>query len=436
MGAGRGISVVKTRFFISSVPFFDAEMVVHAYRMITHDGDKLMGAAEDFRMLSGELLAPALEFVKKIGFEPFAGNNSFFVDISKYQLLVGMPLSLNIPPDNLVCIINSDMLYDNAVYSKLGVLKRKGYQLAIENIPQAISIETAIKFFDFILLDYSAPGFNEALKAIRPYIFKTRLVITNVPDMESYKKLAGARGVLLSGNFYSQPIAKGVAEISPLKINALRLLKEINDENFELGTAATTIERDAALSISLLRFINAMNPDRSRKIDSIRNAVAILGQREVKKWANVAISLSIGEDRPSEITRLSLIRAKFAENLAPAFDMTIKSGSLFISGLFSLLDLILQMPLPQAIEEVAVEDEIRSALIDRKGRIFEILSLIYAYERADWHDASIIMVRNNIDIEVLTSAFINSLYWFRQLLDAIDDEADAREKLDAREAEQ
>ena len=430
------MSVVKTRFFISSVPFFDADMGVHAYRMITHDGDKLMGAADDFRMLSGELLAPALEFVKKIGIEPFAGNNSFFVDISKYQLLVGMPLSLNIPPDNLVCVIDSDTLNDNAVYSKLGILKRKGYQLAIENLPHAISIETAIKFFDFILLDYRNPAFSDELKAIRPYIFKTRLVITNVPDMESYKKLAGARGVLLSGNFYSQPITKGVTDVSPLKINALRLLREINDENFELGIAATTIERDAALSISLLRFINAMNPDRSRKIDSIRNAVAILGQLEVKKWANVAISLSIGDDRPSEITRLSLIRAKFAENLAPAFDMTIKSGSLFISGLFSLLDLILQMPLPQAINEVAVEDEIRSALVERKGRIFEILSLIYACERADWHNASIIMVKNDIDIEVLNNAFIDSLCWFRQLLDAIDDEADAREKLDAREAEQ
>jgi len=399
-------------------------MAVHAYRMMTQDGDKLLGSAEDFRMLGGELLAPALELVRKIGVEPFAGRHDFFVGISKYQLLIGMPLNMKIPPENLVCVIEKETLTDNAAYAKLGILKRKGYRLAIDGFPRAMSMETAVKVFDYVLLSCAAEGFAGELKEIRPYIFKTRLVITDVPDMESFKRHSGARGILLSGNFYSQPITKGVSEISPLKINALHLLGQINSEGFDLGEAADTIERDPALSISLLRFINTMNPDRSRKIDSIRNAVAILGQNEVKKWATVAISVGIGEDRPSEITRLSLVRAKFAENLAHAFDMEAKSGALFIAGLFSLLDVILQMPLHKAIDEVAAASEIRNALINKEGPIHEVMSLIFAYERADWHNASIIMVRNGIDIAVLSQAFLDSLYWLRQLLDAIDDEAD------------
>lgn len=413
---------MSTRFFISAIPFFDAKMAVHAYRMMTHDGDKLLGSAEDFRMLGTELLAPALELVQKIGVEPFAGGHDFFIDISKYQLLIGMPLSKKIPPDNVVCVINKDTLTDNAAYAKLGVLKRKGYRVALQGLPVTISMDTAVKFFDFILLSTLDSNFSADLRTIRPYVFKTRLIITDVPDMESFGKYSGARGVLLSGDFYSQPITKGVSEISPLKINLLSLLRDLSDESFELGTAATTIERDPALSISLLRFINAMNPDRSRKIDSIRNAVAILGQKEVKKWANVAISVGIGEDRPSEITKLSLIRAKFAENLAPVFGMDGKAGSLFIAGLFSLLDVILQLPLERAINEVAADAEIRAALLKKEGRLYEVLSLIFAYERADWHNAAIIMVRNGVDIEDLTQSFLDSLYWYRQLLDAIDAE--------------
>ena len=418
------------RLFISSIPFFDANMAVHAYRMMTHDGDKLLGAADDYRMLGGELLAPALELVKKIGTEPFAGSHDFFVGISKYQLLMGMPLNLKIPPENLVCVIEKDTLDDNAAYAKLGLLKRRGYRLAIEGYPRSMSMETAVKVFDYVLLACNAEGFSDELKEIRPYIFKTRLVITNIPDIESFHRYAGARGVLLSGNFYSQPITKGPMEISPLKINALNLLGQINDERFDLGTAADTIERDPALSISLLRFINAMNPDRSRKIDSIRNAVAILGQKEVKKWATIAISVSIGEDRPSEITRLSLIRAKFAENLAPTFNMALKSGSLFIAGLFSLLDVILQMPLIDAINEVAADKEIRDALIENEGPVHEVLSLIYAYERADWYNTSIIMVRHKVDIEELSQAFLDSLVWYRQLLDAIDNTSGSQNDLD------
>jgi len=414
------MSVMSTRFFISAIPFFDSKMTVHAYRMMTHDGDKLLGSAEDFRMLSGELIAPALELIQKIGVEPFTGGCDFFIDISKYQLLVGMPLSKKIPPENIVCVIDRETLSDNAAYSKLGILKRKGYQVAISGLPKTIGMDTAVKFFDYILLSCIDPDFNNDLKMVRPYVFKTKLVITDVADIKSFQKFSGARGVLLSGSFYNQPVTKDAPEISPLKINSLRLLREINDDGFELGTAATTIERDAALSISLLRFINTMNPDRSRSIDSIRNAVAILGQREVKKWANVAISVGIGEDRPSEITRLSLLRAKFAENLAAPFGIPAKSGSLFISGLFSLLDVILQMPLERAINEVAGDGEIKDALLGKGGTIREVLSLVFAYERADWHSASIIMVRNNIDIEDLSQSFLDSLYWYKQLLDAID----------------
>jgi len=375
-------------------------------------------------MLGGELLAPSLEFVKEIGTEPFAGDNDFFVDVSKYQLLMGMPFSMQIPPDKLVCIINKETLDDTAAFAKIGALQKKGYRLAIDGFPRAISMDTAIKVFDYILLSCNEENFNAELKEIRPFIFKTKLVITDVPDMDSFAKYSGARGVLLSGNFYSQPITKGSTDISPLKINALNLLGQINDESFDLGEAANIIERDPALSISLLRFINAMNPDRSRKIDSIRNAVAILGQKEVKKWASIAISVNMGEDRPSEVTRLSLIRAKFAENLAPAFEMGIKSGSLFISGLFSLLDVILQMPLNKAIDEVAASGEIRDALVDHKGQLSEVLRLIFAYEHADWHNTSLIMVKNKISIDDLTGAFLDSLHWYRNLLDSLEDEVE------------
>ena len=360
---------MSTRFSISAIPCFDSGMAVHAYRMMTHDGDKLLGAAEDYRMLGAELLAPEFELVKDLGVEPFAGGHDLFIDLRKFQLLTGIPLSLKIPPDKLVCVIDKETLTDNAAYARMGVLKRNGYRMALNGMPEAISLETAVGFFDFILLSYTDENFSQDMKSIRPYIRNITLVITDIPDMTSFTKLAGARSVLFSGDYYSQPITRGSSDISPLKINSLNLLSQLNDESFDLMSAAGTIERDPALSISLLRFLNAMNPDRRRRIDSIRHAVATLGQIEVRKWATVSISVGIGEDRPSEITRLSLLRAKFAENLSAAFDMGGKSGSLFIAGLFSLLDVILERPMHDAVEEVAAQSEIRDALVNKTGRI-------------------------------------------------------------------
>ena len=415
------------RFFIGAIPIFDADSTVHAYIMMTKDGDKLLGAAEDFRELGGELLAPALETVKDIGIEPFAMDKLFFVNVSKYQLLIGMPLTLKIPSENFICVITQEALKDNAVFVKLGILKRNGYRLALDGAPEKLSIDTAIRLFDFFLISSESETFMDDMKTLQPHLHKTSIVITDVPDRDTFKKYSKVRGVYLSGNFYSQPITEGLKEISPLKINALHLIKQLNDENFDLGEAAQTIERDPALSISLLRFLNSVNPNRSKKIDSIKTAVALLGQKEVQKWSTIAVSIGIGEDRPSEITRLSLIRAKFAENLAPAFEMAIKQGVLFMSGLFSLLDVILERPMDKAIEEVAASDEVRAALVDKTGPMYDVLSLIYAYEKADWYNASLIMVRSNIDIAVLTKAFLDALLWYKQLLDTIDEELEQDE---------
>ena len=88
----------------------------------------------------------------------------------------------------------------------------------------------------------------------------------------------------------------------------------------------------------------------------------------------------------------------------------------------------------EAIDEVAADDEIKDALVNKRGRIYEVLSLIFAYDKADWHNASIIMVRNNIDIAVLSKAFLDSIVWYRQLLDSIDldeDEALMDEDIEA-----
>ena len=107
--------------------------------------------------------------------------------------------------------------------------------------------------------------------------------------------------------------------------------------------AADIIGRDTALVISLLKMVNriAVNSE----ITSIRHAAAMLGQRELKKWINTAVANKLYADKPNEITRLSLLRAKFAENLASSFGLAAQGSELFLMGLFSVLDVILEKPM-------------------------------------------------------------------------------------------
>ena len=115
---------------------------------------------------------------------------------------------------------------------------------------------------------------------------------------------------------------------------------------------------------------------------------------------------------------MSLIRAKFAEDLAPVFDKAGLASELFLMGLFSVLDLILDKPMSEALEMVKVSKQIQDALISGKGELAPILNFIQEYENASWQEVSRLMVLSNIDMDQVYDAYVNALKWYRDLFNA------------------
>ena len=403
--------------FIVAIPFFDSDMSVLAYRLNSRSGKKLIGMMAEELSMSDAVLTPGLDLVKTLGVEPLTGGSPLYIDINEYHLLMRIPIVLGIPPEMLVCILSSRINPDDAVIKKCSELKELGFKIAMEGIPEGLTKNPLFEYVDTIIVDIRDFAQDEKFKTTMKAVAKLKqIVLSYIPDMDKFNALVGLPNTLYCGSFFSQPITKGVSKISPIKINALTLLRRINEEDFDLGDIADTIGRDPSLSISLLRFINTVMP---RKIESIRNAVAILGQKEVKRWATAAISIQLAEDKPNEITKLSLIRARFAENLAKVFSVGVFAPSLFMMGLFSLLDVILERPMEEAAKEVALDDSVRAALVDKSGDFYYILEFIHAYEHANWDAIAIMMVKHNLILEEVTTAFVDALVWYKALLDAI-----------------
>jgi len=403
--------------FIVAIPFFDSDMSVGAYRLNSRSGQKLLGMLVDEMSMSDAVLTPGLDLVKTLGVEPLAGGCPLFVDINEYNLLMRVPISLDISPEMLVCVLSNKINADAAVLEKCRELKDLGFKIAIDGLLSGYTQNPLFDLMDYIIIDIDEFSIDDKFIATITALGKLKMIVlSNINDMETFNTLAKLPDTMFCGQFFSQPITKGVTKISPIKVNALTLLRRINEEDFDLGDIADTIGRDPSLSLSLLRFINTVMP---RKIESIRNAVAILGQKEVKRWATAAISIQLAEDRPNEITKLSLIRARFAENLAKAFSMGVFSQSLFMMGLFSLLDVILELPMETAVKEVALDEGVRFALVDKSGDFYKVLSFIHAYEHANWDEIAIQMVNYDLDLEEITTAFVDALIWYKTLLDAI-----------------
>ncbi|MDE6963918.1 MAG: HDOD domain-containing protein, partial [Lachnospiraceae bacterium] len=295
-------------------------------------------------------------------------------------------------------------------------LKKQGYKLAIRKlmVSDFEAYREILLLMDYILLDDKKIEISKAKIYFNKLYPNLKICAGNIQTQEIYDALVKEGGYqLYEGEFYRMPVTKGETEVTPIKANYIELLNMVNADDFELTRAADIIGRDTALVISLLKMVNRMAVN--SEITSIRHAAAMLGQRELRKWINTALAGELYADKPNEITRLSLLRAKFAENLAPTFSLSLQASELFLMGLFSVLDLAFSEPMADALKRVKVSKEIEDALVRNKGIFAPVLEFIHYYERADWQEVSRLMVLKNIDLENVYQAYIQTLQWYRDL---------------------
>lgn len=402
---------------VTLIPLFDKEMSVRAYSLFTQkDNYFLNPILQGTGSYDGAAHIPGLEVIESMGIETLSADKEVFVAINNISIFTDIDSQCSAPHNRVVLLIDNSVKPEPMYVERIREFKEKGYKFAIRKlaVSQFELYREILLMMDYVLLDHKKIDITKAKIYFSKIYPNVKLCAGNIQTQEIYDTLKEDGGYeLYEGEFYRVPVTKGETEVTPLKINYIELLNTVNGEDFELTKAADIIGRDTALVISLLKMVNriAVNSE----ITSIRHAAAMLGQRELKKWINTAVANKLYADRPNEITRLSLLRAKFAENLAASFELASQAQELFLMGLFSVLDLILSKPMDEALKMVQVSKEIREALVDRKGKFAPVMDFVTQYECANWQEISRLMVLKEIDMDQVNHAYLSSLTWYRDL---------------------
>jgi len=399
------------------VPLFDENMAVKAYSIFAQKNNLLLNPIlQGTGMLDGAARIPGLEIISNMGIGTLSDNKEVFVPISNISVFADIENQCAAPRSRIVLLIDNTIPPVEMYIKRLKELKAMGYKLAIRKLAvvEFESYREILKLVDYVLLNSRKIAIDKAkvyFGTLYPHI---KLCAGNIADMDSFEELKQIGGYeYYEGDFYRVAITKGEHDVTPIKVNYIELLNMVNNDNFELTKAADIVARDIALTISLLKMVNRMAVN--SEITSIRHAAAMLGQKELKKWINTAVVNALYSDKPSEITRLSLLRAKFAENMAGAFGLAVKKDELFLMGLFSVLDVILEKPMEEALEIIKVSKEIKDALIRGKGKLAQVYEFMLPYEAANWSEVSRQMIIHDIDEEVVSKAYMDSLKWYREL---------------------
>ena len=403
---------------LTLIPFFDRNMSVSAYSLFTRKNNFLMNPSLlGSRQFDGAAYVDGLELIQKLGTTTLSGGKPIFVSLNNISIFSSLESECKNTNHAPILLIDQTFPPVSMYTDRIRELREFGYHFAIRNLPVHCYEDYApiLSQMDYILIDCQKIDAVKASFYFRKLYPDICICASNIPDMETFGKLSPAETIsLFEGTFFRMPVTRGEHKVSPLKINYISLLNLIEEDDFDLTKAADIISQDTALIISLLRLANTRSFN--SEITSVRVAVSMLGQKDLTRWIQTTVIEKLCSDKPNELMRLSLLRAKFAENLAPVFGMAMRSQELFLTGLFSILDIILDCSMEEALSMVRVSGKIRTALLEHTGSLAEVLHFIVKYESAEWQEVSRQLVLKNIEIPDVSHAWVSSLQWYAKLI--------------------
>lgn len=369
------------------------------------------------RQFDGAAYVDGLELIQELGTTTLSGGKPIFVSLNNISIFSSLESQCKNANHAPILLIDQTFPPVSMYTDRIRELREFGYHFAIRNLPVHCYEDYApiLSQMDYILIDCQKIDAVKASFYFRKLYPDICICASNIPDMETFGKLSPAETIsLFEGTFFRMPVTRGEHKVSPLKINYISLLNLMEEDDFDLTKAADIISQDTALIISLLRLANTRSFN--SEITSVRVAVSMLGQKDLTRWIQTTVIEKLCSDKPNELMRLSLLRAKFAENLAPVFGMAMRSQELFLTGLFSILDIILDCSMEEALSMVRVSGKIRTALLEHTGSLAEVLHFIVKYESAEWQEVSRQLVLKNIEIPDVSHAWVSSLQWYAKLI--------------------
>ncbi|HET9124184.1 MAG TPA: HDOD domain-containing protein [Solirubrobacteraceae bacterium] len=305
------------------------------------------------------------------------GRKQAWVDVPREFVTDG--LAQAIPPGLSGLEISGLEDFDEALVEALRALRGQGYQLAIDGFGPGTPTGPVLELFDIVKLDIQTLGCDGVREQV-DRLAGTRCTILG-DGIATYAERDFCLSVgceLLQGHFFCQPAVAGTRGISANRLALLQVVSALQRTDIELREVEQLIGHDVALSFRMLRYVNSAAIGLRGEVRSIRQALALLGLENARRWAALSVLASV-DDKPSELTLTALTRARFCELAGEAAEIA-SAPELFTLGLFSVLDALMDTPMSEAAELLPLADDMRVALVERRGRMGELLEAVIARE--------------------------------------------------------
>lgn len=397
--------------FIARQPIFTSSLDVYGYELLFRGHDK---ATQFDGVSSLQATANVLITTLENGLSHIVGNKKAFINFDADFIKNFIPEILD--KEKMVIEVLEDVEVDEVLIERIIELKKQGYKIALDDFVESIDNYPLVRYADIIKYDLLMTPLDQIEESVTIALNHEKLLLAEKIENEAEFIKAKKMGFhLFQGYFFSKPkIVSKLNTKSNSKIQYTRILNELKKAEPSYQLIAEIVEKDVKLAYRLMRVVSS----RSGKdlIYSIKRALTYMGLNEIERWISIMMLQDIGEKKPKELITVSLIRSKFAEELASMCkELNNKKFEASMMGLFSTIDAFLDMSLEEALEDIALPESIKDSLINHKGELYPIYLLIMYYEKGSWEEVEKISNLLNINHNKITIAYLDSVKWANNL---------------------
>ena len=399
--------------FIGRQAILDQQKKVYAYEILFRSGLKnAFDPNLDGNIATQSVMVNAmLDF----GMNKLVSDKRAFINFTEQNLLTRAPKLL--PSENVVVEILETVQPTPEILQVVQELKEAGYKIALDDFVLLPGYEPLIEMADIIKVDFRITADPEERKSMREILPKhVRLLAEKIETEEEFQQALEYGYVLFQGYFFCKPAVLHQKRLTSNALSKIRLLREVNRQNVDFSAITGVISSDTNLVHKLLTYINSAGIGLTNHVSNLKQATVLLGTSGVLRWVTLVSLQTFSEDKPPELFTLSLLRAKFCELIAQSLKrpgLTPDTG--FLLGMFSLLDVLLSLPMEDVLKEVALADDINAALLGEDNDLRRLLDLVVAYEKGDWDAVITCSDRLNLPADQLKPTYDNVLEWYNVL---------------------
>ncbi len=388
-------------------PILTADERVFGYELLFRSGAENHFAASD----PSDATRSVIDMSSLLGLGVLCDNRLAFINCTR-EILLSEFITL-LPPENVVLEILSTVPPDEEVMLACSQLKRAGVKIALDDYTVGDPREPLAYFADFIKVDLRQTSLGDAGIIVSGHRAVCRMIAMKVETRQDFQFAKKAGFHLVQGYFFRRPQMVRTWTGSSNRAIHLSLLNAVMKPDLDLAKVEDLVKKDATLCFRLLRYVNSPMFGFRSEICSVRQALLILGENETRRWCRLAVTLEITHDRTSDLMLSALTRGRFCEVLGP--QIVGHEIDLFLLGLLSLMDAILEIPIASVVDALSIHQDIKGALTQKGSPLTPLFDLMLAVEAGEWESVTRLCDELHVSESIVSGAQWKAMEWAQQV---------------------